>query len=114
MAVRITSCSCLYIVIDALDECEEKSRSLLLSRFANMIRSRTPDGEIWRKGIKLILSGQLLISRAWRVGDGTPSQFYIDMEGRRQGLVEDLQLFVDYKVEDLVTMTFALEKSATS
>ncbi|KIW92815.1 uncharacterized protein Z519_06664 [Cladophialophora bantiana CBS 173.52] len=102
MAVGITSCSCLYIVIDALDECEEKSRSLFLAKFLHMVQPRSLDGETWRKRIKLIISGQPLISRAWKIGDESLSQFYIDMEERPEGLVGDLQRFVDYKVEDLV------------
>ncbi|OQU97568.1 Ankyrin repeat-containing protein [Cladophialophora immunda] len=102
MAVGLASCSCLYIVIDALDECEEKSRSLFLAKVLHMVRPRSLDGETQRKRIKLIISGQPLISRAWRIGDESLSQFYIDMEERPEGLVGDLQRFIDYKVEDLV------------
>ncbi|OCT53041.1 hypothetical protein CLCR_09544 [Cladophialophora carrionii] len=102
MAVGTTSCSCLYIVIDALDECEEKSRSLFLTKVLHMVQPRGLQSESWRKRIKLIISGQPLISRAWKIGDESLSQFYIDMEGRPEGLVLDLQHFVDSKVEDLV------------
>lgn len=102
MAVGLSSCSCLYIVIDALDECEEKSRSLLLSKLLHMMRPQNLDGDMWRGKIKFIISGQPLISRAWKVGDGSLAQFYIDMEGRPEGLTGDLQLFVNSKVEDLV------------
>ncbi|OAL32113.1 hypothetical protein AYO20_08051 [Fonsecaea nubica] len=103
MTVRVSSCTHLYMVIDALDECEEKSRSLFLTKFLNMIRPRSLDGgETWRKRIKLIISGQPLVSRAWKIGHESLHQLYIDMEKRPEGLVEDLQRFVDYKVEDLV------------
>lgn len=102
MTLGITSCSCLYIVIDALDECDERSRSLLLAKFLQILRPQNLDGGMRRKMIKLIISGQPLVSRAWRVGDGSLSQFYIDMEARPAGLVGDLQRFVDYKVEDLI------------
>lgn len=102
MAVRATSCSCLYIVIDALDECEEKSRSLLLAKLVRLFEPRGLDGEMWRLKIKLIISGQPLISRTLKVEGGSLSQFHIDMERRPEGLVRDLQRFVEYKVEDLV------------
>ncbi|KEF58153.1 uncharacterized protein A1O9_06077 [Exophiala aquamarina CBS 119918] len=102
MAVETTPCSCLYIVIDALDECEEKSRALLLTKLLRMFQPRNLDSEVWRKKIKLIISGQPLISRTWKVRDESLSQFHINMEGRPEGLVRDLQRFVEYKVEDLV------------
>ncbi|KAJ9499301.1 hypothetical protein H2202_005458 [Exophiala xenobiotica] len=111
MAVEITSCSCLYIVIDALDECEEKSRAMFLAKFLHMVRPRNLDGEIRRNKIKLIISGQPLVTRSWRFGDGSLSQFYIDMEGRPEGLVRDLQRFIDHKVEDLVYNTICSETS---
>ncbi|RMZ86920.1 hypothetical protein DV736_g5854, partial [Chaetothyriales sp. CBS 134916] len=111
MVVAITSCSCLYIVIDALDECEEKSRSLFLAKFLHMVQPQSLDGEIRKKRIKLVISGQPLISRTWRVGDEILSQFYIDMEGRPEGLVRDLKRFVDYKVEDLVVSAICSEAS---
>ncbi|KAK5558288.1 hypothetical protein LTR46_003537 [Exophiala xenobiotica] len=88
MAVEITSCSCLYIVIDALDECEEKSRAMFLAKFLHMVRPRNLDGEIRRNKIKLIISGQPLVSRSWKFGDGSLSQFYIHMEGRPEGLLK--------------------------
>lgn len=90
MAVGITPCSCLYIVIDALDECEERSRSMLLAKFLHILRPRNLPGGMRRKRVKLIISGQPLISRAWNVGIESLSQFYIDMEGRPEGLVGDL------------------------
>ena len=111
MTVGITSYSCLYIVIDALDECEEKSRSLLLAKFLHMLRPRNLEGSMPRNRIKLIISGQPLISRAWKVGGESLSQFYIDMEGRPEGLVGDLQRFVDYKVEDLIHNSICSEAS---
>ena len=111
MTVGITPCSCLYIVIDALDECEERSRSLLLAKFLHILRPRSLDGGVRRKRIKLIISGQPLISRAWKSGDETLSQFHIDMEMRPDGLVGDLQRFADYKVEDLIYNSHISEAS---
>ncbi|KAH0831773.1 hypothetical protein FOPE_02844 [Fonsecaea pedrosoi] len=103
MTVRVISCARLYIVIDALDECEEKSRLLFLAKLINMIQPRSLDGgETWCKRIKLIISGQPLVSRAWKIGHESLPRFYIDMEKRPESSVEDLQRFVDYKVEDLV------------
>ncbi|KAK5062754.1 hypothetical protein LTR84_004829 [Exophiala bonariae] len=102
MTVRLTPCKCLYIVIDALDECEESSRSLLLAKLLHILQPRNLAGGMRRKRIKLIISGQPFISRAWRVGDEHLSQFYIDMEGRPEGLMGDIQRFIDYKVDDLV------------
>ncbi|RMD39327.1 hypothetical protein DV735_g5798, partial [Chaetothyriales sp. CBS 134920] len=109
MAVGVTSCSCLYIVIDALDECEEKSRSLFLAKFLYLVQPASLKGEMWRQRIKLIISGQPLINRVWKAGDERFSHFYIDMEKRPEGLVRDLQRFIDYKVEDLVVNTICSE-----
>lgn len=90
-------CSCISIVIDALDECDEKSRSFLLAKFLSMLRRHNQDGGKRSRIFKFLISAQPLVSRAWKTEDASLSQFHIDMEERPAGLVGDLQRFVDYK-----------------
>lgn len=102
MAIEIVPCQHIYIVIDALDECEERSKSRLLSKIAQSLMALKTSNVASPKRVKLILSGQPQIKTAWSTPVANLSHYHINIEERPEGMVNDLNRFVDFRVNELV------------
>jgi ankyrin repeat domain-containing protein 50 len=111
MAVELVPCKHLYIVIDALDECEEKSKSKLLSKFSSSLPLQVKSGSARRKNVKFIISGLPHVRVAWKTSTVFPSHFHIKIEERPQGMVDDVKLFIDDRVDDLVINSICSKSS---
>src|SRR5271170_4023213 len=102
LTLQIVPCKCLYIVVDAVDECEQGSKEQILSKFAQIL-------EDWRKldltkvkKLKFIMSGQPHILTAWNAIAAPCENDVLRIEDRPDGLVRDVIHFINYKVDQLV------------
>ena len=101
----------IYIVIDALDECDEKLRDRLLTRISRSQRAVTQANPSPRKRVKYLISGHWAPRNKAKSSTTDAQYFYIDVEKRPNGLIEDLTRYVDHRVENLVEKSICTEAS---
>lgn len=97
------TCQSLFIVIDALDECDNSSRVQLLKRLASTVSSVTTKSPAACKVIKIIFTGQPQIRTSWSRTSKDVEHYQIDIDDRSTGISHDLDLFIEVRVDELVT-----------
>lgn len=100
-AVRTLTCHSLYIIIDALDECEERSKSRLLSRIDLLTKPSISSALSEKRTVKCFLSGQPEVETGRRFFSNEFTQFHIDMTGSSAGMANDANMFIDDKIDEL-------------
>ena len=108
MAIDIVPYERIYIVVDALDECDERGRSRFLSKIAQSQSAEARPS--LNKRVKYMISGHWAVRNAGRAATQL-QQFHIDVEERPTGLVEDLRHFIDYRVDALIESSLCSKSS---
>lgn len=98
----ILPCQCIYITIDALDECDAELGSRLFRKIARTMSSMASSQLTKLKKIKMIISGQPRIRASWSFPCESIEHHHINMEDRSAGMMRDIHLFVDTRVAELV------------
>lgn len=117
-SLEAVHCDCLYVVIEALDECQTDSRNKLLANIGSILESCNDSIPPLPKRLKFLITGQPQIMTAWRATSGSSAQYHLKIEDRPQGMVQDVLRFINKNVDELVswqrcTLSFAndLKKS---
>lgn len=101
----------LYIIIDALDECEDRTREKLIARVAEML-------SMWNKSetgvgtkIKFLVTCQPQLMTTWMAKVQSSFHHYhrLKLEDRPGEMVEDIVRVIDKKVDDLVASLICSE-----
>ena len=101
-AVELVPEKSIYIIVDGLDECEETSRSRLLSRLSRLIGDWSSDSRP-RKTIKLVISGQTGIIAAWKPSYPSLKHYHIRLEDHALEVKQDISRFINHRVDELVS-----------
>lgn len=100
-AVDLLPLQCIYIMIDALDECDDNLPSRLLQKLAKLLGSMSSSSRATSKRVKLIISGQPRIRTAWSSQGDSVDHYHIDIEDQAS-IAQDVILFVEAKVAELM------------
>ena len=105
-AARTARYRTLYVVIDALDECEARSRKKLLDRIAEALQEWNGMDTALQRRVKFVITGdpQLLLSQKLMVESSL--QYHLNIEDFSQEMVDDVERVVDKRVDDLVDRLF--------
>ena len=112
-AIRRVPCQNVYLVIDALDECDEKWRSRFLLRLTRTMIELRGDGLTSRKIVRVVLSGQPQIRRPGAPIAGL-NQYHLDLDQKPDGMIQDIRRFIGYKVKELVDDSICSESTGTT
>jgi ankyrin repeat domain-containing protein 50 len=99
-------CQTLYIVIDALDECEERSRNKLLHRIAETLQEWNEPELILERRVKFIITSQPHLIPTWNAVSQSTNPHRLRIEDRPQDMVDDMIRVIDKRVNDLVLRRF--------
>lgn len=99
-ALALVPYQCVYIAVDALDECDEDIKLRLFSKFAKTLATMTGKHLQKLKQVKLIISGQPQIKAWWNTTVGRVEHYHINIEDRL--ITDDIRLFVHVKVKELI------------
>lgn len=99
-ALASVTSQCVYVTVDALDECDENLSLRLFSKFARFLTAVTEDRFQTLKRIKLVFSGQPQLRASWNASTERVKHYHISTEDAL--LADDLRLFVHVKVMELV------------
>ena len=94
----------LYIIVDALDECEEKSREKFLRSVSQILELYNQKMDSPRKRIKFLTTGQPYTIRFWSAIVDQSRHYHLSMESRSQAMIEDVINFINNKVDELVAI----------
>ena len=105
-ATRIAQCQTLYVVIDALDECEARSIKKLLDRITEALQEWNEMDSALQRRLKFIVTGdpQLLLSQK-RILESS-NQYRLNIEDFSLDMVNDVERVVNKRVDDLVDQLF--------
>ena len=101
-AVDLASCDSIYIMIDALDECNAESKGRLIAKLATILNYFNEASQSLTKKLKILVTGQPQIMTNWRVMSKSANHYHIGVEDRPQGMTRDILLFIDQKVDELI------------
>lgn len=104
--LKMLPCRCLFIIIDALDECDVDWRKELFERLARIVSNITNTSLSSRKSVKIIFSGQPQTRVCWNFESQSINHHEIDLDDSSTGISQDLQLLVETRVTQLVTGGF--------
>ena len=107
MAIEMVPYDEIYIMVDALDECDDKGRSRLLLKIAQSQAEARPR---LNKRVKYMISGHWAVRNA-AISATQLHQFHIDIEKRPTGLVQDLLHFIDHRVDELIDRSLCSRSS---
>ncbi len=102
-----TECGTVYIVIDAIDECTEDSRRLLLESIKDLLYG-SEVSEAPQPSIKFLLTSRPTIT------DTSLQQFFasrLAIDESQQRLEEDVRLFIQNKIDELANICGYDEKT---
>ena len=103
----------VFVAIDALDECDERSKRRLISRLMEIMATFSESGAAPVKRIKVIISGQSQIRNPY-LSSAVIGQFHLDIEQKPDGLIQDINRFIDLKVSELVEESVCSDLTATA
>ena len=110
--IEVTPYPSVLLVIDALDECNAESKEILIAKLNSTLRGWHTTSRSNPKKLKVLVTGQPRITTDLKAVSQSHSQYRIGLEDRPQGMIEDVLLFINRKVEELVlhnrcTVSFA-------
>lgn len=105
-AADTAQCQTIYIVIDALDECEERSRDKLLHRIAETLQEWNESEQILERRVKFIITSQPHLIPIWNAISRSSKQHRLKIEDRPQDMVDDVARVIEKRVNDLVARRF--------
>lgn len=100
---------CVYIVIDALDECDVDLRMNLLPKLFRILGSELVIHAQDLRIVKLILSGQPRIHTISRGPSKSIDHHHIDVDDRPLGLQQDISMYINTRVDELIDEGFCSE-----
>ena len=108
--IQMVPRQCIYIAIDALDECEERSKRRLLSNFTSTMIAMSEPSTPSRKRVKIIISGQAYVSG---IGPSVAKidQYHLDIDPKSDKVSHDISRFIDLKVDDLISESICSESA---
>jgi ankyrin repeat domain-containing protein 50 len=99
-------CRTLYNVIDALDECEERSRNKLIHRIAETLQKWNESELILDKRVKFIITSQPHLMPLWNAVSKVQNHHRLKIEDRPIDMVDDVVRVIEKRVNDLVARRF--------
>ena len=110
--IEVTPYPSVLLVIDALDECNAESKEILIAKLSSTLRVWHTTSRSNPKKLEVLVTGQPRITTDLKAVSQSHSQYRIGLEDRPQGMIEDVLLFINRKVEELVlhnrcTVSFA-------
>lgn len=105
-AADIAQCQTFYVVIDAIDECEERSRNRLLHRIAETLQKWNRPELMLEKRVKFLITNQPHLVPVWNAVSQSTNQHRLKIEDRPQEMVDDVVRVIDKRVDDLVANRF--------
>jgi ankyrin repeat domain-containing protein 50 len=111
-SLEAVRCDRLYVVIEALDECQTESRKKLLSNISSILKSWNDSVSPSLKQLKFLITAQPQIMTSWRAITGSSAQYHLKIEDRPQGMVQDVLRFINKNVDELVSLRRCTESFA--
>lgn len=105
-AADTARCQTLYIVIDALDECEERSRNKLLQKIAETLQTWNESELSVDRRVKFIITSQPHLVPVWNGVSKSTNQHRLKIEDRPQDMVDDVVRVIEKRVNDLIFRRF--------
>lgn len=100
-----------FIVIDALDECEQYSSLRLLTKFLSILQRRSILPKSPTRTIKFVISGRPYIKTLWSASEATLSHYNIPLETCPEGSRNDIRLFIKHEVDLLQQLAIVSQET---
>ena len=105
-AIRTARCQTLYVVIDALDECEERSKKKLLDQVAETLQEWNDKDSTLQRRVKFIITGDPQVVLSQKLMVESSNQYRLNIEDCSQDMENDVERVVNKRVDDLVDRLF--------